>query len=325
VAAPERWDEACFAVPALRAALASGMSVGVLCREDQQDFWQTVAGLEVVAVAPKTKAKVAAAMIRGCWQAALLWEPGLAAEIVNLAAVPRRLGPADRNLNKRLTHPLQSAEQPMAHRVRFYLSAVEQIGIHTDRTEFFAPVDLGIVPLSGVVLLSPDSDFGPSHQWLLDRWLEIATRLIQGGQQVVVAGVTGSRGMAAALAHELGESGAYCDASVLSAVLPTLAAYRRVVAADGSLPHLAAHVGATCVTLFGPNDPVWKRPLGRRHAVVRRHVECTPCLRAKCPLDGRCQHELATDRVWAAVLGKLMGTLHEVESSVSSPGYGTGP
>jgi ADP-heptose:LPS heptosyltransferase len=84
-----------------------------------------------------------------------------------------------------------------------------------------------------------------------------------------------------------------------------LAGYRLVIAADGSLPHLAAHAGATCVTLFGPNDPVWKRPLGRRHTVVCRHVECTPCLLGKCPLDMRCQRELATDRVWAAVRKQL--------------------
>jgi ADP-heptose:LPS heptosyltransferase len=78
-----------------------------------------------------------------------------------------------------------------------------------------------------------------------------------------------------------------------------------VVAADGSLPHLAAHVGSTCVTLFGPNDPAWKRPLGKRHAVVRRHVECAPCLLAKCPMDLRCQKELEAERVWIALRGKL--------------------
>jgi heptosyltransferase-2 len=80
-----------------------------------------------------------------------------------------------------------------------------------------------------------------------------------------------------------------------------LAAYGFVIAADGSLPHLAAHVGATCVVLFGPNDPAWKRPLGRRHAIVRRDVECAPCLLAKCPLDLRCQIELESERVWQAV------------------------
>ena len=31
VAAPERWDETCFAVPAVRALVASGLGVGILC------------------------------------------------------------------------------------------------------------------------------------------------------------------------------------------------------------------------------------------------------------------------------------------------------
>ncbi len=305
VAAPERWDEACFAVPALRALLASGMGVGVLCREEQQDFWQCVAGLQVLAFPAKAKAKVAAAAIRGNWQAALVWEAGFAAEVVQLAGVPRRLGPNERTLTKRLTHPLELTEQPLAHRVRFYLSAVEQLGIPTDQAEFFVPAQLGVDERAGLVLLSPDSDFGPSHQWPLARWLELANLLLAGGHPLAVANVNRPRGLAAALANSLGPDVDFFSVTPLSGSLPVLAAFRWVVAADGSLPHLAAYAGATCVTLFGPNDPVWKRPLGRHHAVVRRHVECTPCLLAKCPLDSRCQLELPVETVWAALRDKL--------------------
>jgi ADP-heptose:LPS heptosyltransferase len=95
------------------------------------------------------------------------------------------------------------------------------------------------------------------------------------------------------------------DATILGSTLPALAAHRFVIATDASLPHLASHLGGTCVTLFGPNDPAWKRPLGRRHVIVRRHVECAPCLLAKCPMDLRCQLELLHDRVWQAICGKL--------------------
>ena len=107
------------------------------------------------------------------------------------------------------------------------------------------------------------------------------------------------------MAKNLGESVDFFQTTPLAGVLPFLAVHGLVIAADGSLPHLAAHAGATCVTLFGPNDPAWKRPLGRRHAVVRRHVECAPCLLAKCPLDQRCQSELEADRVWQTVREKL--------------------
>lgn len=307
VAAPERWDEACFAVPALRAAMATGIGLGVICREEQHQFWQSLAGLQVFSFPEKTKAKALAATIRGSWQAALLWDAGLAAEAVHLAGVPQRLGPrTPRALQKRLTQPLGFTEQPMDHRVRYYLSAMEEMGIPTRNPEFFAPANLLIPPMPHTVLFSPDSDFGPSHEWPLDRWLEIASRIRHSHHRVAVAIFDGGRSLGKSLAAQLGDDVERLPVPTFATALPMLASFSRVIAADGSLPHLAAHVGATCVTLFGPNDPVWKRPLGRRHSLVCRHAECAPCLLAKCPLDLRCQSELETERVWAS-LEKTLG------------------
>ena len=304
VAAPERWDEACFAVPAIRALMASGMRMGVICCAGQREFWETLPGLAVIECPRKVRDLVP--VISGKWQAALLWEPGFSADAARLAGLPRRLGPATGKLEKQLTHPLGFAEKPLDHRVRFYLSAVEEMGITTAQAEFFAPADIGIKPVAQAVLLSPESDFGASHEWFPDRWLEIGRKLLDAGQRVTVAGMEKRRNSPAeTLARELGGGVEFFRADPLAGALPLLAVHGLVVAADGSLPHLAAHVGATCVTLFGPNDPQWKRPLGKRHAVVKRHVECAPCLLPKCPLDLRCQHELETARVWAAVSSKL--------------------
>jgi ADP-heptose:LPS heptosyltransferase len=305
VAAPERWDEACFAVPALRALMASGLEVGVICRDEQKAFWKTLPGLGVLAFPSNTSPKLAAAGLRGNWQAALLWEVGFAADAVKTAAVPRRLGPDERKLKKLLTHPLMFSGKPLDHRVRFYLSAIEEIGINTLNPEFFAPVAPIAKPLTDTVLLGPDSDLGASHEWPLDRWQEITRKLLDSCHKVTIAFVDGGRGLGKRLALEVGGDIGLLQASSLSVAMPLLAGYRWVVAADGSLPHVASHLGATCVTLFGPDDPQWRRPLGRRHSVVRRHVECAPCLLAKCPLDLRCQIELETTRVWEAVREKL--------------------
>jgi len=301
VAAPERWDEACFAVPALRALVASGLATGILCAEEQRDFWQTLEAITVIDFPVKTKAKIVAAKLSGNWQASLAWETGLPAEAFKLAGIPRRLGPDERRLKKLLTHPLGFAASPLEHRVKHYLAAVEELGIETGRAELFAPAVLEVEPVAGSVLLCPDSDFGPNHEWPHEHWLEIAARLIEAGRSVTVASVDGGRGLGKDMANRLGEGVECFHASPLAGILPSLAVHGLVIAADGSLPHLAAHAGATCVTLFGPNDPAWKRPLGRRHSVVRRHVECAPCLLPKCPLDLRCQNELDVERVWQAV------------------------
>ncbi len=305
VAAPERWDEACFAVPALRAMVASGLGAGVLCPGEQTEFWETIEGLAVIPYAPKTKAKVAAAEIRGNWQASLAWDVGIAAEAFKIAGIPRRLGSSEGKLKKYLTHPLGFAVGPLEHRVRFYLSAAGELGIPTARPEFYAPCDIGIEPVAGAVLLCPGSDFGANHEWRIERWVEIARKLIESGWRVTVTSVDGGRGLGKILADKLGEGVEFFHAAPLAGALPLLAVHGLVIAADGSLPHLAAHVGATCVVLFGPNDPAWKRPLGKRHAIVRRHVECAPCSLSKCPMDLRCQNELDVDRVWDVVAGKL--------------------
>lgn len=301
VAAPERWDEACFAVPAVRALIASGLATGILCAEAQREFWQTLVGLTVIGFPVKSKAKLVAAKLSGNWQASLAWESGLPAEAFKLAGIPQRLGPDERRLKKLLTHPLGFTVGPLEHRVKHYLAAVGELGIATGQAEFFAPAVLDVEPVAGAVLLCPDSDFGPNHEWQLGRWLEIAGRLIEAGHRVTVTNADGGRGLGKILAGRLGEGVEFFNASPLAGTMPLLAVHELVIAADGSLPHLAAHVGATCITLFGPNDPAWKRPLGRRHAVVRRHVECAPCLLPKCPLDLRCQNELETERVWQAV------------------------
>jgi len=306
VVSPERWDEACFALPAARALAASGMQVGVFCPEEQEPFWQTLPEIAVVAHGPKP----AAGDLGGEWDAALAWEHAPALRAVRAAGVVRRLAPAGcRKLQKWATDVIEAKPHVLQHRVRHYLATVEKLGIHTRDPAFFAPLAIGHEPVAGTVLLSPGSDAGPAYEWPIDRWAELGRTLFNDyGAGLTVAAVHGGRRRAAALVAALGgerDGVRLVDAHPLADSLPMLASHALVVAADGSLPHLAAHAGATCVVLYGPNDPAWRRPLGRRHAVVRHHVECAPCLMAKCPLDMRCQKRLQVAAVIRAVDPRL--------------------
>jgi len=307
VAAPENWDEACFAVPAIRALAGSGLSLGVFCPETQRAFWETVAGLKVVSFPPKASSRNAASQITGRWQASLAWETGVAVEAFYRAHIPRRLGPEGKKLQKWISHPIvvHLAPGPVKHRVQHYLSQIEALGIHTAQPEFFATADLGIRPEKQTILLSPDSDYGPAFEWPLERWVELTRRLMDDGQHLTITGIPGGRNLGQSLLSSVEENLPFFEAVPLTAALPLLAVHSLVIAADGSLPHLAAHVGSTCVTLFGPNDPAQRRPLGKRNAVARRHVECAPCFLKKCPLDLRCQNDLTLERVFGFVREKL--------------------
>jgi len=303
VAAPERWDEACFSVPAVRALVAAGLPVTLLCPQEQEMFWQTLPGLAILHYPLKTAARAMAEVIGPSFEAAIVWENGLAAEACAKAQIARRTGPGDdRALVKRLTDPVgMAAPGPILHRVRHYLSLVEAMGLETGVPAYFEPAALGVEAIPGTVLLAPDSDFGRSHEWPLERWEALARELIARGKRLTLAGIAGAETLSMMLANALGGDIRAVTLDPLAASLPILAAHERVIAADGSLPHLASHAGATCVVLFGPNEPAWKRPLGKRHAILRQHVECSPCFSGKCAMDLRCQTELTVERVLAAV------------------------
>jgi len=297
IEAPIPWDEACFAVPAVRAIAASGLSVGVLCPEWQKTFWKTLREVRIITFSMSSRPKALAAELTGNWAASLAWGPGLAAETFGKAAIPRRVGPDEKNLKGFLTHPVSIKADPLTHRVQFYLSVVQEMGISTERPEFFNPAPMRVAKAGESVLLCPDSDFGANHEWPLERWQEVAAELTARGLQITVASLTHERGLGRELAAALGAATPVFEAGNFGTELALIAAYPLVVAADGSLPHLASHMGATCATLFGPNDPAWKRPLGKRHLVLRRHVECAPCLQNKCAMDLRCQNELTIAQV----------------------------
>ena len=303
IAAPGRWDEACFSLPALRTLVASGVGVGVLCEAGQRRYWETLPGLTVLDFPPKTKPRALAGELAGLWQAALLWEPGVAADACVRARIARRIGPKEKPLKKYLTHPVElvPVARPLEHRVRHYLALVESLGLDTAQPEIFAPVALGFPRHPQALLLSPDSDFGPTHEWPLERWVEVALALQAAGWSLTIAGLAQGGRVAEVLLNRLGGTLPFLRIRSLANALPLLAQHAWVVAADGSLPHLAAHVGTRCVTLFGPNDPSWKRPLGRNHVTLRRHVPCAPCFLVKCQMDGRCQTELTVERMLAAM------------------------
>lgn len=305
VAAPERWDEACFSVPALRALVSSGLATGLLCRMEQSAFWKTVTNLPQTNFTSGAKPAKLAAEIGEGWDASLVWENGIAARALAKSGIEKRLGPDDGKLGKLLTHPLAVKESPIEHRVRMYIGACSHMGVDVNKPEYFMAAPLGIPAEPNTVLLCPGSDFGTSHEWPLDRWQELAEELMEKGKKITVAGVVGGRKLGKVLAGRLGGDAEFFHAAPLEAALPLLAVHQLVISADGSLPHLAAHAGSTCVTLFGPSDPVWKRPLGKRHVVVKRHVECAPCLSPKCVLDSRCQTELEVERVLAAIPGSF--------------------
>ncbi|WP_411827413.1 glycosyltransferase family 9 protein [Luteolibacter sp. AS25] len=303
IATPLRWDEACFSVPAIRALCSSGLAGGLLCPAEQEEFWETVCPLPITIYPENATISKLLKIIGAGWEASLVWENERAAKAFAKLKIQKRLGPSDSPISKYLTHPIETAEKSVEHRVHFYLNTCEKMGLPVKKPEYFLPANLGQKQQSNTVLLCPGSDFGISYEWPLEKWQELAIKLLDQGKKLTVACLIGGRGQGKALADKLGDRVGFFEASPLAGTLPLLASHALVISADSSLPHLAAHAGTTCLTLFGPNEPLWKRPLGTRHVVAKKAVECSPCFSEKCLLDQRCQTELDVNTVFKAIPG----------------------
>lgn len=143
----------------------------------------------------------------------------------------------------------------------------------------------------------PESPAGESYEWEIERWEPLVEEALRRGWRVDVGVIKKGKGLAKALVQRMAGKVSAVELTGVREALSELAAYRRVMAADSEWPHVAAHFGAKCLVLFGPNDPRWKRPLGRQHVIASKKVECGPCLLPRCRMDRRCQKELTVEMV----------------------------
>ena len=71
--------------------------------------------------------------------------------------------------------------------------------------------------------------------------------------------------------------------------------------------HISVAVKTATIGLFGPGNHVKFRPIGEKHALIRKDVPCSPCKQFtnKCK-DNVCMKLITVDEVWETVDGRLL-------------------
>ena len=165
------------------------------------------------------------------------------------------------------------------------------------------------VAREGAVGVAPSCARGETKRWPAASYGELARRMRARGLEVVVVIGPGEeeigRQVAAAAGVPLPIAGAASDVAGLAGVLARLSV---LVCNDSGPMHLAAAVGIRAVALFGPTDPRRTGPLGDRHLVLSRDLDCAPCRDRCCPVGSAlCLRELPVERAEQAVLRMLDG------------------
>lgn len=302
IASPLATDEACFSVPAVRALhfAQPDRPLTILCPEEQAEIWKTVTGItEVIPHSASASARKIAKLI-GNFSQSLAWEDSAAAAAFTRKGITKRIGPSLDKLQKQLSNPVEIHQRsgPVEHRVKDYLMLAEKLGTQPYDAINFQPAPRPALLTQLRIGVVPGSDYGPSAEWPLERFRELIN---YRAAEYLIFDAPG-RPTAAKKLSDLGQVVRNEDA------LRELVSCHLVIASDGSIPHLAAHLGTPCVIIFGPNEPAWKRPLGTIHRVVHERVACSSCFLDKCPLDHRCLNEISVGQVNAELEALLSGS-----------------
>jgi heptosyltransferase-2 len=277
------------------------------------------------------KFKLSQELSRESYDMAVLFQNAFeAALLAKLAKIPIRYGYPTDGRGLLLTHraPLPKAA---CHQVEYYLHLLSPLGLNGDSKRLWlATTDseneaarqyIRSQGMDGeaVVGINPGATYGAAKRWPTERYALLADRLIESQKvRIVIFGGPGEEGLGHAISSQM-----RYPALVLSGRLTVrelMAMIRQcalLITNDSGPMHIAAAFGIPLVAIFGPTDPQTTSPLGEKSLLLRKSVDCSPCLLRECPIDHRCMTRMTVDEVFEAAERHLKNHGSEEKSAIA--------
>ncbi len=246
-----------------------------------------------------------------------------------LSRIPRRIGYNKDIRGLLLTDPVAVPEwKNRRHEVFYYLNLIAEverrvlgretvvnafpntaINVSEDRKDFareslaVARVDLD----KKTVALGVGSTNSRAKRWPVERYAQLADKLTSElDVNVILVGSPDEADIAAQVV-EL-SSKPLIDMSGktdLGEAVAVLSVVDLLISNDMGLAHVAPAVGTDTIIIFGPTNPETTRPFAQNAEIIRKAVECSPCMLRDCPIDHRCMTQISVDVVFEVARNKL--------------------
>lgn len=82
----------------------------------------------------------------------------------------------------------------------------------------------------------------------------------------------------------------------LSEIVAILSEIDLLISNDMGLAHIAPAVGTKTLVIFGPTNEKTTQPIGSE--IIRKTVDCAPCMLRDCPIDHRCMTQISAEEVF---------------------------
>ena len=91
--------------------------------------------------------------------------------------------------------------------------------------------------------------------------------------------------------------------TTLSEVVSILSVCDLLVSNDTGPAHISAALGTKTIVIFGPTNPLTTKP--RNSEIIRKNVECSPCMLRDCPIDHRCMTRILPEEIFEKAVSML--------------------
>lgn len=234
-----------------------------------------------------------------------------AALIAGLARIPRRAGYTTDGRRLLLNYPVKvTAADKLLHHSDYYLGLLTRLGITggdgklclacSDAEQQWAQ---SILPGNNIITINPGAAYGSAKRWLPERFAAVgnflakrydARILLTGGPGEIEIGNDIAAAMDCHPVNMIGKTS-------VREMMALLAQSRLLVTNDSGPMHVAAAFSTPIVAVFGPTDHTTTCPASENVKIVRKQIDCAPCLLRQCPTDHRCMVEItAADVITAA-------------------------
>ena len=239
-----------------------------------------------------------------------------------LARIPRRFGYSKDARRLLLTDPILVPEwKGKRHEVFYYLnlvSEVEESIIGSDSVRNSEPhlelqvsharrgearkslVSAGLSKPGKTVALGVGSANSRAKRWPVESYAKLNDYLQREiGANVVLLGATNETDVSQAVhQHAKFKPIDLSGKTSIDRATAILSEIDLLISNDMGLAHIAPAVGTKTMVIFGPTDPETTRPYSPNATVIRRPVECSPCMLRDCPIDHRCMERITVEEVY---------------------------
>ncbi|RZB35260.1 MAG: heptosyltransferase II [Desulfobacteraceae bacterium Eth-SRB1] len=253
------------------------------------------------------------------FDAAILLQNAIeAALIAFFSGIPCRIGYNTDARGFLLTHSVPCTPQiKKMHQTGYYLGILQGTGLKADGLGLDLVVDKkyqkraaeileehGISKTDRLAGINPSATFGPAKQWFPERYAALSDKIHEVfGARILLFGGPGDRDLGIRISQNMRNPNIdLCGKTSLEEAIALINMCNLFITNDSGLMHVAAALDIPLIAIFGSTNPFTTGPKGSNSKIVRVPIECSPCLKPKCPKGHlKCMNRIDVDMVFDVV------------------------